>query len=225
MAFAEIYARKKLITRTHNEKTRIAEIEKIHASRSVALRQTCKDIFKIIDSKIFRENYLVTTGNEWSAENEALPRNEFIRFVRFYAFAIALRRVHGSRLNYSALLFNFNVIGERVFSAEASIYNGGLLVPFIDTRAFMPEDLMALPPNSRRSRLFSLASPKWRNSEKIADIYSERDRKTAETGICYHVDHVIPLQGDLVCGLHVHNNLAVIEKRENLSKHNKYTVD
>ena len=40
----------------------------------------------------------------------------------------------------------------------------------------------------------------------------------------WHVDHVLPLRGKLVCGLHVWNNFAVIPKVENLRKGNKNSI-
>lgn len=49
-------------------------------------------------------------------------------------------------------------------------------------------------------------------------------RKKA-TGYSWHVDHVIPLQGVCVSGLHVWNNFAVIPASENLSKGNKYIME
>jgi 5-methylcytosine-specific restriction endonuclease McrA len=68
------------------------------------------------------------------------------------------------------------------------------------------------------------ATPKWLNETQlleIQDIYVKAARLTKETGIKHQVDHIIPLQGKLVRGLHVPWNLQILTASENLSKGNK----
>jgi hypothetical protein len=69
------------------------------------------------------------------------------------------------------------------------------------------------------------AVPKWVDYEvkqEIQKFYTEARVKTKETGINYEVDHIVPLMGENVCGLHVPWNLRVITRFENRSKANKF---
>ena len=68
--------------------------------------------------------------------------------------------------------------------------------------------------NNRRSAKLK-RTPKWANLEDIKSFY-----KSCPKG--YQVDHIIPLLGKNVSGLHVLNNLQYLTPEENLSKGNRY---
>lgn len=67
------------------------------------------------------------------------------------------------------------------------------------------------------------ATPIWVNKNKLYEIYKNRLTLSNETGIIHHVDHIYPLRGELVCGLHVPENLQIITAAMNMEKSNKYT--
>ena len=64
------------------------------------------------------------------------------------------------------------------------------------------------------------ATPAWADLKAISKIYKEALKKQATTGRRMHVDHIVPLQSDLVCGLHCEANLRIIPGEENEAKKN-----
>ena len=70
-----------------------------------------------------------------------------------------------------------------------------------------------------------LATPLWADRVAIEAVYEEASRATQETGIRYEVDHIVPLQSNIVSGLHWEGNLQVIPKAENIRKLNRHWPD
>jgi len=61
--------------------------------------------------------------------------------------------------------------------------------------------------------------PSWSEKDAIKIVYE----KAVQHG--FEVDHVVPLQHQLVCGLHVHANLQLLARSENGSKSNRFWPD
>jgi 5-methylcytosine-specific restriction endonuclease McrA len=72
-----------------------------------------------------------------------------------------------------------------------------------------------------------LRTPKWLSPfEKlhIKCLYQVAAMRSKHSEIAWDVDHIVPLKGKTVSGLHVPWNLRVIPKKENILKGNKYHV-
>ena len=75
-----------------------------------------------------------------------------------------------------------------------------------------------------RRRKHRDATPPWltrKQKSEIRQLYQIAITMTQTTGEQYVVDHIVPLRGGAVCGLHVPWNLRVIPQEENLKKSNK----
>lgn len=78
--------------------------------------------------------------------------------------------------------------------------------------------------NKRRAAKLN-ATPNWIDNAKISMVYEKAKWLGKLTGKEYHVDHVVPLQGKNVCGLHCWANLQILEKKLNIRKSNKFKGD
>ena len=75
----------------------------------------------------------------------------------------------------------------------------------------------------RRARRIE-ATPKWLTPEQKDDIkklYKLSQKFERVFGVKYHIDHIVPLNGENVCGLHVPWNLQILESKMNIKKSNK----
>lgn len=78
--------------------------------------------------------------------------------------------------------------------------------------------------NAARRAVRQDASPPWLSVEDkkgIEGFYTMARRLTECTGIAHHVDHIHPLNGDGIRGLHVPWNLQVVPACFNLQKGNR----
>jgi hypothetical protein len=85
-----------------------------------------------------------------------------------------------------------------------------------------PDKIKEYTKNRQNAR--NLAMPVWLNKTQrnlIKSYYIAAKNIQKQSGIKMDVDHIIPLRGNNVCGLHVPWNLRVISASENRGKHKK----
>jgi 5-methylcytosine-specific restriction endonuclease McrA len=92
-------------------------------------------------------------------------------------------------------------------------------------RKYYQENKVDYYANKSKRRAATLQrTPKWLNAchfMVMRSYYSEA-KYLREKGFDCEVDHIVPLQGSNVLGLHVPWNLQIIEKSKNRSKGNRY---
>lgn len=85
-----------------------------------------------------------------------------------------------------------------------------------------PDKIAAKQAKRRASRL--MRTPAWlsdAHSTQIENVYAEARALSKLIGEWYEVDHIIPLRGKLVSGLHVPWNLQILPSKENAIKSNR----
>ena len=89
-----------------------------------------------------------------------------------------------------------------------------------------PEKVVEMSARKRCSKLKRM--PSWLSSEqkaKMRSFYKVAQMMSSAFSVSYHVDHIVPLRGKLVSGLHVPWNLRVIKADQNMKKSNKFLLE
>lgn len=93
---------------------------------------------------------------------------------------------------------------------------------FEETRKCKKHHAQALSDSAARRAGLTKATPKLADRKEIKKVYSDCIERTNATGVPHEVDHIVPLNGEMVSGLHVHWNLQVIPASENRFKSNRF---
>lgn len=210
--------------------------ELMHHSRAMATiqqmgRRNLNPYASIIDSPEFQERFIELDIGEWRDHILANPvkMEDMAEFMLLLTECFKLKRQFGKNFYADKPIASFHVRTSMDIGSIAGIIPDwtpeSMMLKYVDLHAIRYSQWGSLSGGERRLVIQAFATPKWRDAERIKEIYQERERITLATGVMHHVDHVIPLQGKFVCGLHVENNLEVITAAENLSKLNKFDID
>jgi hypothetical protein len=141
-------------------------------------------------------------------------------YDRYILSCINMKKCH--KCSSIKSIFEFNKsnketdgLDTRCISCYKDYYNNNRETLLQQKKEYGVEHLAEKLANNAKRRATKLkATPSWANLDAIKLIY-----QCAEGA---HVDHEVPLQGELVCGLHVEYNLQYLTPAENMAKGNKF---
>ena len=122
----------------------------------------------------------------------------------------------------------YNVHAEKIKAGAKKYYAKNLDSIKVKSKEYQKQNLSVFAANNaKRDAAKSKRTPAWLTEDDkwlMAQAYELAALRAKMVGGVWHVDHILPLQGKKVSGLHVPINLQVIPAKANRSKSNSYEV-
>lgn len=135
-------------------------------------------------------------------------------------YAVNKKKVALAKKRY----YGLNKENKSVYNKTYRENNRNALASYLKRyREFNSDTINSYAANRRAVKL--QATPLWFDPDAVSDFYTIAKMCQLYTGIKYHVDHIVPLNSDVVCGLHCDSNLQVLSASDNLSKGNRHWPD
>lgn len=186
----------------------------LHKKSKDGLNNACKDCRRIAQSIWYQNNAERQRAScaEWRAANSERDKQRKAEYN-----AANAERIRKKNAAY------YQATAERQKEKRRQLYNEKTALILSQNSAWSAKNRGVRNAISARRHARKLnATPAWSDTDACRAFYREAAKRTAETGVEWEVDHIVPLQGRKVCGLHVPWNLQLLTKSENCSKHNKH---
>lgn len=114
------------------------------------------------------------------------------------------------------------------YDKERRAIKGDTLRAYDRERAQLPHRKATKREWSRKRHMtVKQATPNWLTELDhlfLKEIYHLAVLRSEATGVDFDVDHIIPLHGKNVSGLHVPSNLQLLPRKQNISKKNHFEL-
>lgn len=77
----------------------------------------------------------------------------------------------------------------------------------------------------KRKLLIAERTPSWANFKYMNIFYKIAKEEQLRTQRKVHVDHIVPINSKIVCGLHCEFNLQILFAEDNIRKSNHYSLE
>lgn len=187
------------------EAENLEHAHRVRANRDRENRAKFPEFFRVTGTAEFRQWWEESTGEKWGEKHEAVPvvTLKDIKMVLWQQEAVKGLQEAKEARRHDDLRRRKDRVREMLALHREKLDQFG-------------KD--ASTPYHWRGVMLILATPAWADMTAIKSVYAKSD----EMGAGFVVDHIVPLCGKTVCGLHVADNLQVIGKAENLRKSNKW---